>query len=1156
MTSSSNVKTFELPSDLTKLALMRDQLSDYLATLERNTDAVNKWLNENKETVILGHHQLFRAVALEKNEDKAVKVLQGLGTAASFVLSLQDFDTLGTKQFGANSAFGKELAKIKPGVPAEILEDLPEISSIDKNDAAEVTFEAKPKTAPAAKEQEEKGAWWSSVSNWFKKDTKREEEDAKRQEEDVRRKWLDLRRDLIALQSEQHYYVDSFMDWVGETLAPEEAGSDTPDLMLQYQSPAYIIALAQDDYAGVMVTKAGLLREDALSYSKLATMLDKQDIRAFTSEVPSLYPKEDTDDARHLRHMLLKDFDAVSFTDLALSHPKSRDDQALLFNRLLNLGHKIVLRTGHSDVSIFDRIFAEVTAKNDPLDIDILGASLSSIRQGSREVSNDLQKHILTKTRAFETLAARFENEPEVRDAALTSLAQGIGSKTTILTTSMTTALHDSFKTGNAADLEYTIDRMIDTRSTTAVSAMYHLCYPNTSMIENITATVAGDTAQLSRIIGKIAATPLLDEIKRDGYNYSYQIFEDFMQSHVIPATADFDLNNARTLINMGARMPAYRSSLTEPNGWLSAIVSSALPDKDKLQWLGALLEPFPSDIVRANVLHEAAQSTSVPTAAYLLGQLDKNLIGDNLRLDKDRLLVNLDRVANLWYSDEQSALRYTVSGISSIVKEGMKRDEAEEILQVLQRRTGFEPEYSGLFNPTNIDKINSSPTATRVYWHWNSGDLNPSETALANIAARTDFLHEQAVHNNTTYNTNVSAILLIQKTDSNGFILVDRYGAAERLDDSFTPPNDARLVNIAPNVWVNPAAASIVSVGDQKVSLRVESKEFDEFLEQMESEEYFYSLPATTDGIKRLNAAIDGNSKIASPQGALSHLHFNFEALGYLSREQSPSGFLCHRYSNVRKQGQIDTEDSLADAIEAGLSKNSNVLRVDGTYTHKDVIDDAYYNRDTKKLYLVIGAEAREISCDQQQAENLLVKLAAEPEFMVVGYNNVAHKGDVPADVININRATLLSFSDARDRLLVTAAHDSYPVNIDRSSARALMDKMEHEGLEKARIGSFNENWVQRLKPTIAGLPRQAATTPDLLRDHTPAYLLGKSAEITAAPTSHAPKAASMSNDNARSYISEAFNEAMKSDYLPEIFKEKIKKQKKSKPSNKYGFD
>lgn len=1148
MTSSSNVKTFELPSDLGKLALMRDQLSDYLATLERNTDAVNTWLNENKESVILGHHKLFRAVTLDKNEDTAIKVLQGLGTAASFVLSLQDYDALGTAQFGADSAFSKELAKIKPGVPAEILEDLPEISSIDKNNAAEVTFEAKPTTAPAAQE-EEKGAWWSSVSNWFKKDTKREEEEAKRQEEDVRRKWLDLRRDLIALQSEQHYYVDSFMDWVGETLAPEETGSDTPDLMLQYQSPAYIIALAQDDYAGVMVTKADLLREDALSYSKLATMLDKQDIKAFAAEIPALFPKEDTTESLHLRSMLLQDFDAVSFTDLALSHPKSRDDQALLFNRFLDLGHKIVLRTGHSDIAAFDRVFAEVTAENDPLDISVLGNALSSIRQGSREVSNDLQKHILTKTRAFETLAERFENEPEVRDAALTSLAYGIGSSTTILTTSMTTTLHDSFKTGNAADLEYTIDRMIDTRSTTAVSAMYHLCYPNTSMIENITATVAGDTAQLSRIVGKLSATPMFDEIKRDGYGYSYQTFEDFMQSHVIPATADFDLNNARTLINMGAQMPAYRHSLIKPNGWLSSVVSSALPDKEKLQWIGALLEPFPSDIVRANVLHEAARATFKSETAHLLSQLDKNLVGENLRLDQDRLLVNLDRVANLWYSDEQSALRYTVSGISSIVKEGMKRDEAEEILSILERRTGFESEYSGLFNPTNIDKINSSPTATRVYWHWNSGDLNPGEVALANIAKRSDFLHEQAVHNNTTYNTNVSAILLIQKTDSNGFILVDRYGAAERLDDSFTPPNDARLVNIAPNVWVNPAAASIVSVGDQKVSLRVESKEFDEFLEQMDSEEYFYSLPATADGIKRLNAAIDSNAKIASPEGALAHLHFNFEALGYLSREQSPSGFLCHRYSNVRKQGQIDTEDSLADAIEAGLAKNSKVLRIDGTYTHKDVIDDAYYNNDTKKLYLVIGAEAREIACDQKQAENLLVKLAAEPEFMVVGYNNVARRGDVPADVININRATLLSFSDARDRLLVTAAHDSYPVNIDRNSARALMDKLEHEGLEKARIASFNENWVQRLKPTIAALPKQPAATSEVLRDRAPAYLLGKSAELTAAPQSRAPKAASMSNDNTRTIISEMFNDIANSNLLPDTLKKKIQKMKNRGP-------
>ena len=55
--------TFKLPEDLNTLSQMRDQLSDYLNTLERNTDSVNAWLSKNQNDIIVGLHRLNRALA-------------------------------------------------------------------------------------------------------------------------------------------------------------------------------------------------------------------------------------------------------------------------------------------------------------------------------------------------------------------------------------------------------------------------------------------------------------------------------------------------------------------------------------------------------------------------------------------------------------------------------------------------------------------------------------------------------------------------------------------------------------------------------------------------------------------------------------------------------------------------------------------------------------------------------------------------------------------------------------------------------------------------------------------------------------------------------------------------------------------------------------
>ncbi|HYD19483.1 MAG TPA: hypothetical protein VEF76_13490, partial [Patescibacteria group bacterium] len=336
MADTASNDLFRLPEDLDSLARMRDQLSDYLNTLERNTDSVNAWLQKSQNGIIVGHHQLNRAVA-QKNEKAALQAIQDLGDAAGFVLSMQDFKGQVATAFGTDSAVAKEVARHEPGVPKAILEVLPNITKPDP-DAPAPVIRVAPAPVAAEPDPEKKRSIWNP-GTWFGKDERAEEEarrdaaaEAERKIEEIKRHWRLVRSELISLQSDRHYYVDSFMDWVGETLAPQQDTDEVEarKLMEKYQNPQFVIDLAVQDYAEVMEVKVGQLRDRALRYSETAALIDEQRIGDFTATLRTLFPKNETTDSKQIKDLLLQDYKVVSFAEMALDRVQSRADQLLL----------------------------------------------------------------------------------------------------------------------------------------------------------------------------------------------------------------------------------------------------------------------------------------------------------------------------------------------------------------------------------------------------------------------------------------------------------------------------------------------------------------------------------------------------------------------------------------------------------------------------------------------------------------------------------------------------------------------------------------------------------------------------------------------------------------------------------------------------------
>ncbi len=1113
---------FRLPEDLTSLAQMRDQLSDYLNTLERNTDSVNGWLAKNQNKIIVGHHQLSRAVD-GKDEKAALAALQTLGDASGFVLSLQDFSARGAKAFGAKSAFVKAVDNIARGVPAAILEDLPELTMPDPN-APLPQVVAPPAPPQIAPEPEDSKKWWKPAS-WFQKGGAEEpntEEESQRRIDEIKRNWKLVRSELISLQSDRHYYIDSFMEWIGETLEPEKGVEDpaAAKLMEKYQNPQYVIDLAVQDYAEVIDVKARQLREKALGYSDAAALIDQQRIAEFVASLPKLFPKPETNEARQQKDLLLQDFGVVSFAELALDRVKSRADQFLLLDAALKFEPEFKLKNNASKLDIFERILKETTAK-DPLDVRALKITLKKLRSnGSNDTAELIGLKVPGKS-VFERLAERFDANLNKVRAAFDELLDGIDAPPRNVQLQMH-SVNQAIRDKDVRSLASALQGIETTGSSQAFKGLWALSYPGRSLLDDITA-VAATKKDLALLTDRALSAGLIDEFKinSNAANASAPKVIKFFNEQVMQGQGDFTLTTARRLLGTAfanGGLDLLRKELTKSGGWLEQTVASPLPPDEKSKWVAALLEPFASDIVRSNILAEAAKSAKDPAAAKTLNDMEANLAGSNIRLDDGRIMTNLDRVANIWYAADTGTLRFTVSGVGHVLANDVSAPMAQEILSHIQRKApGFEAEYDGLYNPKNLDRIVTNPQGTLIYWQNRNTVLNVPDATVAALHKHADFMHVTGTDGNIQ-SVNLKSIALLQPLSDGTHLLVDKFGDVQILAGKVQLAAKAPLLDLG-GTYFNPANAGLLSLNAEKntIDFRCESNDFENLIESAAPGKgnYFYSVELGSKAeFKKVEDAVAANPALASPGGASKALFFNIERLGYLMHtEERESGFNCRKFGHSKKPGFISADADFAEAIYQGLSANKELFTVGNIITHKSVIDDAYYNSDKQRFYVLVGDTVLQAACDEREAYDALKKLSKEPGFTVVGATTIKNPApagvgtvELPADIVNLGRTALQYYSDAQDKTFLVAENERFfNIGLDKHQSRQLFDILEQDGLKAAKAATALNAWTQKLQESAANLPaltlRATPSLTDTSREYLLQQVLGKESETRPMP-------------------------------------------------------
>lgn len=1081
-----------LPDDVDALGNLRDQLGDYLSTLERNTDAANAWLAAHADDIIVGLHRLDRAVSLQKDDAAAQKILTGMGDVAHFVLSLQDFKAQAEAALGKDSALLKDIEKIQPGFPPRVLEDLP---------AVDTQFESLPDLpdgAEAVEPEKKKKGFFS----FFKKEEPQESSEEKAAT--LRRHWTLVRNELTGLQSDRHYYVDAFMEWVGDTLEPEGDGPAVAALMQKYQDPQYIIDLALRDYAEVTDIRARAVKKQAEEYAALAGFLDRQEIEPFILiGLPALFHSDPPERGKHLLELLKEDFGIASIADFALHRVPDRGQQLALLTAALDEERSFVVAGARKHADIFEEVLSQVLSDSNPLPPLALKIALLKLRE-----ADDNPEKILNlgdEETPFSRIARRFKDDYKEMDKALDALLTGAGDK------QGARKAHTAVEFARARD-ERSYGRMAAAlqkiNDGAGFMALHHLCWPGVSVVDSLVAA-SGPKNQLSDLVRLGLDAGILDEFRIGSAAAdadAAKVFP-FLDAHVVPPPRGFDPQTARRLLGFSfaqGGLDGLRKELTRKDGWLDRVVGSGLDTQEKLTWLSVLLEPFPSDVAKANILFEASQNTA-NTNARDLRLLEENLIGRNIRLDDDQITLNLGRIANIWYNDNPGMLRYTVDGTGHTLANDVSPAEASELLSLLARRGGFEREAGGVFHPENIDRIVTDERGTKVRWSRHTGDLNVTAREAAALHARPDFLHNaEAGHGHATTSVNIKNITLLQPLSDGTHLLIDGKGNTEILKGRIDFSPQLPFINIAgTGAWFNPENASVICLDEKENALdfRIESREFDESLDQIEPGKYFYrvKLPDYS-GVTGLESALEQNAAIvpAGTNGPRKHLYFNLRALSYLSFEQGPTpeetGFRCHQHGPVRKPGFIRADADLARSTMDMMRGRDDIIVVGSTALYVPSVDNAYHNDSTDRLCVLSGQDMLQIPCDVWTAKKALEQLGKTPGFCVVGVKKATRFSDedMPADIINISHATMLGYSRGPDKAFFTMDADNIPASLSHSNTFTLIRRLEEIGLADARAHAA-KGWHSLLQRTSAGMRKTSVSFFPPLTEKGTAYLLDR---------------------------------------------------------------
>lgn len=1072
-----------LEGNVQSLSQLRDQLALALATMEQNTDRISAWLKDNREEIIVARHQLMRTIA-RKDIQAFNKLVYGDGmtTIAGFVpadpknsanqhrfdiirflLSDGEIMKATVSSFGEQDPFVITLNNIPAGLPASLIEALP-VMHIPDDIAQQVTqaqsvvvSNPTPATTPSKDSKKNKTG---ILSGWFKDKAQRETEQTEQAYQGMLNHWRQIHRDLMGLQSDRHYYIDSFMEWVGENLSPSKPDQNFAAIMTQYRHPAYVIARAQEDYDHVLTVHTKALLDEAAVYSKVAQLLDTQDIAAFIKEMPVLFPRPDTQPAAEMRRLLLADFAASSFVDIALEHVKTPSDRLALFEAAMAFEDQIKIKGSTKPPAIYQTI---LTAVADDKTLPLQAITLV-LRHFARNNDNAHLHAIVNEGKTFSKLMTLFGHDDAQYILALEAVLSGFGNSVNVDCAADFVTLRRAIlnKDGNA--LAHAMTCIHSDKRGMQARALWDLSMP-VNFVERLEQACGHYTPLFVNLLIQALSLGLAREVviegRDDGHdNRAFEKTLDILNT-LISAKNIKDISPGHIVSLLAASgISANKSGLLRMrNNWHSALHgihndgliertanSTVIDDTAKLKLIAALLSPLRDNLEKVALLENVAAaslhgSSTHAHAAGLLRDAARALIGDIYPAHDGAFLSNPENIANIWYDKEKGGtIFFTVGGEIHVYRTQTDEKTANNLFDIMHHRYGFRREDMGLFNPALADAYKHfSNGSSRIFWDMHEAPLNITPQEFMALHTSPDMIHATAVDGAGDLKTYTSihpraVLALIPVIESKQWLLVDRNGTHQIVDSIVMPNVQGPLLHMG-GAYINPDRAALISVDptSQTVSLRVENPVFSELAGAMTQNTSLaaYSNDGTYIKISARNAAewqhcqaaLESNPDLLSPGGDYAHLLFNLNTLASVTiyTEATAAGI---QYSHKKRGGlsgriEVDTDTvSALPQMMAGLSaaakRNSNLLVIPANgmlsdiIVHADHVHNIFYQATQGNLIMITDHDNLEHSITPKEAQRQLKHVSTLPNWTALDNRSMS------LDLGRMDRATLLNWDKA----------------------------------------------------------------------------------------------------------------------------------------------
>lgn len=1038
----------KLPQDLGRLTALRDQLSDYLATLERNTKAVSDWLAENEQIVVVQHHRLLRAVK-NGNEAVAMDILANAGEAVGFMLDITDFRDLGVERFGANSTFVKMVDTAEKGVPSYLLEDLPQV---DLTTEADVGAAILPQSLPQAPQPAKKTVWNKLFGTQSKeeKEQQRQEEERKAQEERMLDYWRNVRSELISLQSDRHYYVDSFMDWVEAGLTSEKTLEEAEPLLYSYQEPSYVIDLAQKDYAQVTEGRTQALREKTQAYSAIAALFDNKNVDGIIRHHKSLDTRVS---GKTYRDMLMSDphYQGSNLAEVALAYIDKREDQFKLFRHAI-VHEKITFKNGVTKQDAFEEILDEVLVSTNPLNPQALSLIMGYI--DAADAPEDYN--------AYRRIYDRLRDDPTRLLTVMTEYMVGLAQETSAVTSAFV-GLDEALASENDDNITTMINAIKLSGNGLKVRALWDLCKapPIASALgRSDKANTTGKRSVMLDHYIKMDEAGLID-IRHSGSDANTDFLIGNLVLNNLQDTSPENISNTRKLIaTLMAKEDLSQVNQQYIESHLSRIWRADIAENKAILWTAVFMETFPSDIQKANILARTAEAIHEPR----LLKLEEQFASSHIRLDAETVGYNIDRIANIWHDSKSAELKYTVAGEAPrTFMANIDAIEARDILDYLVRKHGLEREYNGAFNPANIDRFTIT-SRSEAYIGWggpqNVGITLTSPTLRA-IMKDPRFIGGNTEDSDDLILINTESVAIVQDLGQDRVAIIDNYGNPYRLKnaslDNLVYSSDWLKIG---DTHINPDRISVIStdMAKNEVDLRIESTFFERVFQAPNN--FATVSDISSSEMAKLETALRANESIISHDDGSNEYFFNIRKSGFIAFEPAQSDkeisyFHYLKYGALHSTVAIPASDpETVPSLYKSALKKKDLITVRNTTFSPDSIENIYYSAKEGALCIQATHSMQKIRCGDtyeealKTAEKVIARvLEMRPDLYALNYS-LEDGSTRMLDLVDMSKPVMLQYNAAEDRVI---AHSSLrnPIHIlmDETDGPAFITAIEDLG-------------------------------------------------------------------------------------------------------------